>query len=924
MADARGCSIDPQDPPLYARRDFMNEPVEAFNAGIPAYGTWVLYAFIVTAAFAFALSVAAATADRSAAGRYLRAARLAALGTCALIALDVLLLLYAFVSHDFRIRYVMRYSDRSMPAHYLVTALWGGQDGSLLWWTFLLSLYTGACVLWLKDKYRHLAPYVIATLMVVVMFFGVLMAFAANPFSVNVAGAPPDGEGLNPSLQNFYMAIHPPSLYVGFVGCAVPFALAIAALLSGRLDEEWIRASRRWALFAWLFLSIGNTLGMLWAYEELGWGGYWAWDPVENASAMPWFTMTAYLHSVMIQERRGSLKVWNLALIILTFLLTIFGTFLTRSGLIASIHSFAQSEIGVYFIYFLALCLAVSVALVAWRYPLLRKPTEIDAVLSREAMFVANNWLLLGICTFILVATTWPKLSEWLWRERVTVGANFYNAWLSVPGLVLLALMGIGTLTPWRKGSGALLWKAFRVPLAAGVLVALLAAISGRYVGYPMYVPGEPIYLSLVGIALAKVNGAIAPVALGLIAFNIAAVVQEFWRGVAARMRARNEGALTALARLVSRHRRRYGGYIVHVGIVTMFFGFTGGIWKTEAEAALQPGEHFKVGRYELRYDGVETRRDPNKREIYARVTVNRDGRYYETIRPAKFVYTTHPDMPTSEVSITSSWREDLYVILASVQADNHVAHLKAFVNPFVVWIWIGCMVLILGATIAIWPEVSLEWAQGIVPADPDANSSRRTPSTGEATATLARQGPRRMVLVALTASMLFRIGPAHAQGHTTSAPPPVGGTIERMSPVEKRLFDRLLCMCGDCQRLPLATCTCDFAATTRARMRERLRAGVPEETIVQDYVNRYGPAALAVPPDAGHNRGVYILPIAAMLAGAVVGAKLIQRWRARAVETPSAYAAMNNGTHTARVDDDTWKTEYDRRIDEELRGLDD
>src|SRR5690606_17668675 len=364
---------------------------------LPEFGTGVLFAILVCAAYTFAVSLMAARGRP----RLLRAARLGAYGTCALVLLGVLVLAYAFVTHDFRIRYVSRYSDRAMSVTYLLTSLWGGQDGSILWWLFLLSGYVTACIRWLHGRYRQLQPYVIATFMVIMSFFVVLMLFSANPFETNIAGARPEGDGLNPLLRNFYMIIHPPSLYLGFVGCAVPFAFAMAALITGRLDNEWIVAVRQWMLFAWLFLTIGNALGMLWAYEELGWGGYWAWDPVENAACLPWFTASAYVHSTMVQERRGMFKVWNVVLISITFFLTIFGTFLTRSGLIASVHSFAQSDIGTYFLYFMALIVGATAGLIAWRWPLLRGRGKIEAVASREAAFVVNNWALLGAATFI-------------------------------------------------------------------------------------------------------------------------------------------------------------------------------------------------------------------------------------------------------------------------------------------------------------------------------------------------------------------------------------------------------------------------------------------------------------------------------------------------------------------------------------------
>ncbi|MDP3277158.1 MAG: cytochrome c-type biogenesis CcmF C-terminal domain-containing protein [Deltaproteobacteria bacterium] len=907
----------------------MNQ-TDAINAGIPALGTWTLYAFLLSAAAAFALSVFATQTRSHTSDRYLRAARMAVLGTCALIAFDVLLLAYAFVSHDFRIRYVMRYSDRSMEGIYLLTALWGGQDGSLLWWTFLLSLYTGACTIWLKGRYRELTPYVLATLMVIVMFFGVLMAFAANPFAVNVAGAPPDGEGLNPSLRNFYMAIHPPSLYIGFVGCSVPFAFAIAALASGRLDEAWLAAVRKWALFSWLFLSIGNVLGMLWAYEELGWGGYWAWDPVENAACMPWFTATAFLHSIMIQERRGTLRVWNVSLIITTFLLTIFGTFLTRSGLIASIHSFAQSEVGVYFLYFMAAAIAVSVSLIALRWKSLRRPATVDALLSREAAFVVNNWFLLGICTFIVVATTWPKISEVMSGERLTVGAAFYNFWLLIPGLTLLALMGVGTLTPWRKGSPKQIMDSFRWPVVAGLVVGITHAIAGKSIGFPAVVIVDPIYPSAVGKVIAWLDGHSPAVGTGVIAFNLVALVQEFVLGARARVRQKDESALKALVTLVARNRRRYGGYIVHVGITLMFLGFLGGFYKSEGEASLSPGETFTVASYTLRYDGVESRREPSRREVYAKLTVLRGGREWRRVAPAKFIYTTHPDMPTSEVSIVTGLQEDLYTVMASVNATTRVAHIKAFVTPLVAWIWIGAIILILGTAVGMWPEVSeatrtaRERAKARVgSAGSDLGADEGEGAMQSPGVVAARNAPTALVtLLALGALTLLYPARANAQGHTTSSPPPVGGNNEQMTPRERRVFDQLLCMCGDCARLPLATCTCDFAARTRSDMREKLEQNEPTDQIIAAYVRRYGAAALSVPPDEGRNRLVYAGPIAVLTITAGFGVRMVRRWRVRGAAVPVANAGQGAEISETSADAAT-RADYDRRLDEELRDLD-
>ncbi len=886
----------------------------SYDAGIPAFGTGVLYAFLVTAALSLCLAVLAGTDRGGAAPRLLRAARLSALGTCALIGLDVMLLLYGFLSHDFRIRYVAHYSDRSMPLHYLVTALWGGQDGSLLWWTFLLSIYTSVCVLTLRARHKELAPWVIATLMGVVVFFGVIMSWAANPFSASFVGAPLEGEGLNPSLQNFYMAIHPPSLYVGFVGCAVPFAFAVAALVTGRLGEEWTIAARRWVLFAWMFLSIGNVLGMLWAYEELGWGGFWAWDPVENAACLPWWTLTAYLHSVMIQERRGILKVWNVALLLFSFFLTIFGTFLTRSGLISSVHSFAQSGIGIYFVWFMGFLALLCVGLVVWRLPLLKKAAEIDSLLSREAMFVANNWMLLGICVFIALATTWPKIAEWLWGERLTVGATFYNAWLAPVAVALLLVMAIGVLTPWRKASPDLLLKAFRGPFVAGVAAGIGHAVFGRAMGFPAVVNIPPIYdvvtpIKLFGATLGHVNvgrsvawldGHLPAVATGLVALNIAALAQEYWRGTRARMTAKGESAPVALTRLVGKNRRRYGGYLSHVGFVLMMAGWVGAAYRQEAEAMLRPGESFRLGHYTMRYEGIDNLRDITVRQTRAIINVTRDGVFFARMHPARFVYTARPEQPTSEVAIAPRLSEDLYLTMNSVDPTSRVAHLKAFVNPLTLWIWIGAMVLVAGVILAMWPEASKAAARAT-----RAKGARPMPLAGQST----------LLLVAGVAggAVLLLSAPASAQNnHQTT----VEVDARQATPVERRVFEQLRCMCGDCPRESLSTCTCGFAEGQRQRIRERLARGDSASTIIEQYVARYGSESLEVPPDRGANKALYIVPVVAMLAGGAVGLRLVRRWARRPVPvTPRPEQA----TDAAKVD----SGEYDARINEELRGHD-
>jgi cytochrome c-type biogenesis protein CcmF len=849
---------------------------------LPLFGKLVLYAVMIAAAYTFAVAVVAGRGKP----RYLQAARLGAYGTVSLIGLAILCLSYAFVTHDFRIKYVAHYSDRSMETLYLFTSLWGGQDGSLLWWLFLLSIYTGVCVWWLKGKFRELQPYIIATLMVVVLFFCVLMSFAANPFSTSVAGARIDGEGLNPLLQNFYMIIHPPSLYTGFVGCTVPFSFAVAALVTGRLDNEWISAVRNWMLFAWMFLSIGNALGMLWAYEELGWGGYWAWDPVENAAFMPWLTATAFVHSMMIQERRGMLKVWNVTLILITFFMTIFGTFLTRSGLIASVHSFAQSNIGIYFVWFLGFVIAACAGLVVWRLPRMRSEGRIEAVLSREAAFLANNWAFLGIMVFILVATTFPRISEWLLDQKSTVGPTFYNAWLPPAGLFLFALMGMGPLLAWRKTSPQMFKRGFVAPVAAGAAFALLHVAFGKALRFPAFVTPDRIYEGFVGTGLAKVGSVLPLVSTFLCAFNVAVVVQEYARGIRARRRGGSESFFVALFNLVAKARHRYGGYVVHLGIVLMFLGFTGRSWGVDKEFSMKPGESFQVDHYQMRYVGPRMEVDQTKRMIFADLAVTdvSTGQEVGKADPAKFMYRKMPEQPTTEVSMLHSIRDDLYVVIGQVSPETKVADFQVHVNPLVSWIWVGVLVLIFGAFISMWPEVNVQ----------ESKVWSYMRMAGGLTSTI-------IFGVALALSP----GRAFAQTSSLHA-----GSVEMNDSTERALFGSLLCMCGDCARLPLSSCVCGTADATRAEIRSKLRAGASIDSIRDDYVREYGPAALSVPPNSGGLRAIYLVPIVVALGGLGLVFTLVRRWKKAGDDTAPAPGQSDE------------RDEYDAKLDEELKRL--
>ncbi|HEX5658567.1 MAG TPA: cytochrome c-type biogenesis CcmF C-terminal domain-containing protein [Polyangiales bacterium] len=851
-------------------------------------GTAVLCAVLVASGCAFAISVAAGRGR----GHLLPAARNATYATCALIATTVCLLAYAFQAHDFRIRYIQRYSDRSMPWNYLVTALWGGQDGSLLWWCFLTALWTGLATRYLKNRYTELAPWVLATLSSILAFFAMLMLFAANPFSTSAASVPLDGEGLNPLLQNYWMMIHPPTLYMGFVGWCVPFAFCIAALITGRLKDEWIYAVRRWAVAAWTFLAFGNLLGGLWSYEELGWGGYWAWDPVENAAFMPLLVGTAYLHSVMIQERRGMMKVWNVFLMCLTFIMTIFGTTLTRSGLIASVHSFARSDIGIYFVWYVVFLCVVCAGLIIWRLPLLKSQNQIDSMLSREFAFLLQNWVLLGMMLFVLIATTFPLISEWVRGETVTVGPSFYNKWMVPLGLVLMLLTGIGPLISWRRATGKNLLRSFLKP-TVGAFVALgLHIVVGPSIGFPAFVRSDALYDTLTGEILASIYAAFPGLSIMMCTFVMGTILQEFWRGTAVRMKNAKENVLVALVELVSRAKRRYGGYIVHAALVSMYLGFTGAAYDVDKEAALRPGGTLEVGHYKLRYDGPRLEVDGNKTMLFADMTVFDGGEAVAKVSPAKFKYRTHPDMPTTEVAIRSTLRDDVYVIMSQVNPETKLGTFRVIIRPFVSWIWIGGLMLLAGAFIAVSPSIK-ELMENVRSAEP---RSRLIPRPAMAT-----------LLILLLAALLLAGSTALAQD-TSSL---MAGNVAMNGPEEKALFEKVLCQCGGCARLPLSSCVCEWAEGKREQIRLDIAGGKTSAEVVEDYGKQYGPKGLATPPDKGFDRALWAVPISGFVVAAGGIALLGRRWVKRNAEA--------RATDVAPVADDA----LDAELDAELRKRD-
>ncbi len=597
--------------------------------------------------------------------------------TAGLITISSAILTYAFLNRDFSIEYVANYSNRDLPLFYTLSAFWAGQKGSLLFWSLLLSLFAAVVVIQNKNKNRDFMPYVISIISVTQCLFLVLMTFAERPFELIYP--PEDGSGLNPMLQNPGMVFHPPTLYMGYVGFTIPYAFAMASLLTGHLGDVWIKTTRRWTIFSWFFLGMGNLFGAWWAYRVLGWGGYWAWDPVENASFMPWLTGTAYLHSVMIQERRDMLKVWNMVLIVLTFSLTIFGTFLTRSGVIQSVHSFGQGTVGYYFLGFLIIAIVFSSYLIVSRLSILKSNNELDSIVSRESSFLFNNLILVGAAFATFWGTMFPLISEAIKGEKVTVGPPFFNQ-VNIPiGLILLLLIGICPLIAWKKASINNFKRNFLIPFIVSIIggIALMPIGTGHLFAWLSFT------ISI---------------------FVITTIVMEFYKGAIARRETTGEGFVKALITLIRKNKRRYGGYIIHIGVVLMYIGITGTSYNMEKEATLKKGESMSIGDYKVVYKDIKDNTPvPTKVEVIATMDVEKDGKIIATATPRRDFYKT-AEQPISRVYNLSGLKEDLYIILAGFQEDGS-ATFKIHVNPLVKWLWIGGLVLGAGTLIAMLPD---------------------------------------------------------------------------------------------------------------------------------------------------------------------------------------------------------------------------
>jgi cytochrome c-type biogenesis protein CcmF len=836
--------------------------------------------------------------------------------------LSAALIIYAFVTHDFSIKYVAMTSDTSMSTWYKITAFWGGLDGSLQFWVLVLALFAAVAVKVNFRRHRDMIGYVVATIMAVQLFFLALLVFTKHPFATFLTEPPADGRGLNPLLQNYWMVIHPPSLYIGFVAATIPFAFGVAALASGRLDDMWLASVRSWMLVCFFFLTLGLILGGRWAYEELGWGGYWAWDPVENAGLLPWFTATAFLHSVIIQEQRGMFKRWNLWLVFATFFLTIMGTFMTRAGIVQSVHAFGEdSELALQFVIFMMVLSVVAGGLIQYRANQLRSTSTFESFISREFAFLLNNWILLGCAFFVFFATMLPTISEAFDNERVSVGIPFFNKWMTPLGLTLLFLAGAAPLLAWGRTTRERLKNQFAFPLALATAIVVVLAVfvpetrQARWLALPLKGLALPLHVNLF--------------CFFLVGFLLGSVGQEYWRGVAVRRKQTGSDPLTSLIGLVLAKRRKYGGYIVHVGIAMMFVGFVGKSYDQNVDRTIarpaasttappakdEPGV-FSFRGYDFRYQAIRETHDDTKTAVTATVSVYRDGEHLHTLDAAQWDF-HRGEQPTTEVGIYPRVLEDVYVVLTGYDLSSGLANFRVYVNPLINWVWAGTVIALFGTLICLIPLGLVE--------------------------RLSSAGPRAGAAAVLVLGAVLAGGSPTAHADPTMEPAVqiaqagVGEHVDRAtqrsghnsteggahlarptSSTATELMKELVCLCGGCQRESLYDCKCGYAAEERKKvLLLLLQMDLTTETgrkaaydqVVAAFVKEYGGKHVLSTPQ---NPASWALPLVALGSGLilllVVGRRWVSKGRQR-LQTQGAAPAEN--------------TQYAERLDDELREID-
>ncbi len=831
--------------------------------------------------------------------------------TTAAIFIAAFALTNAFVTHDYSIKYVQHYSDNKMPMLYLLSAFWGGQEGSLLFWATVLAASSSIAITTARRKVPDLMPWVHVILMSVILFFLLLLVFLSDPFETFYLMTPPsDGGGLNPILQNYWMAIHPPTLLIGYAVFAVPFSFGAAAMLRGRFDVSWIKVTRRWLLISWMFLSLGCILGGRWAYEELGWGGYWAWDPVENAAILPWFTATALLHSVIIQERRGMLKRWNFSLLVLTFWLTIFGTFLTRSGMIASVHTFAASSIGPAFLVYVFAVAGGGIMLLVWRWKKMTSDQVLESVVNREAVFILNNWLMLALMFVVLWGTIGPKFSDLLSGEDTALGAAWFNKFVIPITIVVLFFMGVGTLIAWRKASIRNFRRNFMVPVLVSCAITPLLwwLYSFRLAGLQPEVRAGDVWMAKTTLALSV--------------FGVVIIGFEFWRGIRSRRRKTGSGFVAAFFSLMSKHRRRYGGYLVHLGFILICFGIAGNAFKVSQEATLRDGESVPLGDYVVTFHGMVDERHDDKDAIYATLTMKRCERIgseldlnncgeEQTIRPSRFDYTRTRFAPggdsmkhTTEIAINTNILEDVYITIAGWRTDSSGATLASFnmhVNPLTFWLWFGGLIVVASVIICMWPEP--------VPA----SEKLRAPPVWR-----LRADASAMLLVSLIPLLIFfapALGSAQEEAEAQS---------ELVVPVRSEgseasaIYGSILCQCGTCGRKAVDQCQpgCQWGRQARSRIDRQVAEGLSRQEILDGFEEEYGVIAIAIPDKDGL---VWVVPLLSISGGAFLAglAVFALSRRKKHHESQDAKDTSDDGEESPE------DAEYLSRLEDELRELD-
>ncbi len=887
------------------------------SSPIALVGTITMLAAYAVAAWCVAAGIAG-NAKKS--RRLVTSAVYGLYGFGALVSVASALIIYAFVTHDYAIKYVAMTSDTSMATWYKITAFWGGLDGSLLFWVLVLALFSMIAIAVNYKKHRDMIGYVVGTIMVVQVFFMTILVFHKNPFATFLNNVPMDGQGLNPLLQNYWMVIHPPSLYIGFVSATIPFAFGIGALASGRLDDLWLGSVRVWMLICFFFLSLGLILGGRWAYEELGWGGYWAWDPVENAGFMPWFCATAFLHSAIIQEQKGMMKGWNMILMFLTMFFTIFGTFMTRSGIVQSVHAFGEDNVlALQFVMFLAVMTVVTIGLIVFRWQRLSSKMQFESFMSREFSFLLNNWILMACAFFVLFATMFPTIKESMLGERATVGIAFFNKAMPWGGLSLLFLAGAAPLLAWRKTTMDRMQKQFLFPAVSAIVVmgGLLA-----------FVPASRATTKLTFYAF-DIDAPIPIITIALIVFAFGSIAQEFWRGVAVRKKQTGSDAVTSLLGLVLTKRRKYGGYIVHLGIAVLFLGFVGKAYdsmidRTIARPIAATGQNrdhvpandqawFAFQGYKFLYENLSQTSDDHKTATTATVSVWKGGERLATVYPAQWNF-VKGEQPTTEVAIHPRIGEDVYLVLTSYNVESGEANFRVFVNPLINFVWLGFLILAFGTFICLIPASVV-------------NALSPRPRTR-----LGRAADVTMLVLILGALTAGFVKSARADGlaaddngpillaqaeHDTGAGMGDGeGHAHKFRPrndTEATIMKELICMCGGCQRETVFECKCGYAANEREKVQQRINgynlstpAGREQakNEVIESFVKEYGNEQVLATP---RNKAAWMVPVLAAVGGLGLLVFVARSWvlRGRQELIDNKPTVVEDETYAEKLDDE-------------------